>query len=102
MGEPGALKDAGEILDETKEDEFGHGPGGFATAEVEVDDASAHVGRSLAEMKFRKAYGVTVIGIVRDLERLPMPRPEERLMASVRLMVIGTHESVEKMKKRKI
>jgi len=102
MGEPGALKDAVEILDETKEDEFGQGPGGFATAEVEVDGASAHVGHSLAETKFRKTYGVTVIGIVRDHERIPMPRPEERLMASDRLIVIGTHESVEKMKKQKI
>lgn len=102
MGEPGALKDAMEILDETKEDEFGHGSGGFATAEIDVNETSGHVGRSLAEMKFRKAYGVTVIGIVRNHERIPMPRPEERLAASDRLIVIGTRESIDRIKRQKI
>jgi len=102
MGEPGALKEAGEILEETKEEAFGEGPRRFTTAEVEVDEASGHVGRSLAEMKFRKTYGVTVIGIVRNHERIPMPRPDERLMASDRLIVIGTRESIEKIRKQKI
>lgn len=102
MGEPGALKEAGEILEETKEEAFGEAPRRFTTAEVEVGEASGHVGHSLAEMKFRKAYGVTVIGIVRNHERIPMPRPEERLMASDRLIVIGTRESIDKIRKQKI
>jgi K+/H+ antiporter YhaU regulatory subunit KhtT len=53
-------------------------------------------------MKFRKAYGVTVIGIVRNHERIPMPRPEERLKASDRLIVIGTRESIDRIKRQKV
>ena len=59
---------------------------------------SDHHGKSLADLRFRERYGTTVIGIIRGEDRIPMPNPGERLAQGDKLIVIGTTESVEKMK----
>jgi Trk K+ transport system NAD-binding subunit len=99
MGEQSSLKHAEEILQETEDERDLDEPRHFATAEVDIGIDSPNSGHSLAEVKFRKTYGATVIGIIRGHERIPMPRPEERLEAGDRLIVIGTPKSIEKIKK---
>ena len=102
MGEPSALRHAEDILQETDDGLFDDEPRRFATAELEVDAESLNLGCSLAEMKFRKTYGATVIGIKRGHQRIPMPRSDECLKQDDRLIVIGTPDSIEKIKKTRL
>ena len=99
MGEPMALKHAEDILHQVDDEGSGSELRRFETAEVEVSPVSHHLGKSLADLLFRKRYGATVIGIIRGEERITMPRPEETLQSGDKLIIIGTNESVEKIKK---
>lgn len=99
MGEPMAIKHAEQILHQV--DEGGTGPDleRFEVAEIDVDNDSLKLGKSFAELHFRRSYGATVIGIIRNEERITMPRPDETLQRGDKLIIIGTRESVEKLKK---
>ncbi len=98
MGEPDRIRHAEILLQQIEEDEDGAEPRRFAFTEVEVGMHSDHHGKSLADLRFRERYGTTVIGIIRGEDRIPMPNPGERLAQGDKLIVIGTTESVEKMK----
>lgn len=99
MGEPMALKHAEQVLHQV--DEGGTGPHleRFEVTEIDIDNKSLSLGKSFAELHFRTAYGATVIGIMRNEERITMPRPDEVLQGGDKLIIIGTKESVEKLKK---
>jgi K+/H+ antiporter YhaU regulatory subunit KhtT len=98
MGEPIALKHAEHILHQTDEEESGHDLERFEVTEVDIDKNSQKPGKSLAELNFRKVYGATVIGIMRHGGRITMPRPDETLLPGDKLVIIGTRESVERLK----
>ena len=99
MGEPAMLKHAEDVLQETVHHDLHMEPRRVATAEVEIGHNSPIAGKSLADLRFRKTYGTTIIGIIRKSERIPMPGADEILNAGDRLILIGTPESIEKIKK---
>jgi Kef-type K+ transport system membrane component KefB/Trk K+ transport system NAD-binding subunit len=98
MGEPHALKNAENLLQQVEERKTERELKRFATAEVLMGNDSPHLEKSLAQVSFRRRYGTTVIGIIRGEKRIPVPGSGECLMAGDRLIVIGTPESVEKIK----
>jgi K+/H+ antiporter YhaU regulatory subunit KhtT len=98
MGEPVALKHAEHILHQTDEEESDHGLERFEVAEISLNENSPTFGKSLAELNFRRTYGATVIGIIRKEERITMPLPGETLQPEDKLVIIGTRESVERLK----
>jgi K+/H+ antiporter YhaU regulatory subunit KhtT len=53
------------------------------------------VGKSLAEVKFRENYGVSVIVIRRDGRQLPTPSGKEILQVGDTLIVAGKAELVK-------
>jgi len=55
-------------------------------------------GKTLAELKFRQQYKVTVVGIRRGEERIVSPGPHERLVPNDRLVVLGESVAVERIK----
>jgi K+/H+ antiporter YhaU regulatory subunit KhtT len=98
MGEPLALKHAEQVLQQVDEGGVGSDLERFEVVEIDVNNDSPHLGKSLAGLQFRKTYRATVIGIMRDGERITMPRPDETLQSGDKLVIIGTRESVEKLK----
>jgi Trk K+ transport system NAD-binding subunit len=98
MGEPMALKHAEQVLHQVDEGDMGSDLERFEVIEVDIDKDSPRLGKSLLELQFRQTYGATVIGIMRSEERITMPRPEETLHQGDKLIIIGTKESVEKLK----
>ncbi|HOO21849.1 MAG TPA: TrkA C-terminal domain-containing protein, partial [Kiritimatiellia bacterium] len=61
----------------------------FQIAEIKVAGDSKLSGRTLADVNFRQAYGVTVIGLRRGVERITTISPAEKLLAGDSLIVIG-------------
>ncbi|MDD5090144.1 MAG: cation:proton antiporter [Candidatus Wallbacteria bacterium] len=74
----------------------------FDLAEIEVSKDSQHAGHSLAELGFRKKYHATVIGIVRDGERMMFPGPSVKLNPGDQLLLIGLSGPVEKLKQQPV
>ena len=62
--------------------------------EVKLGAASVVTGRTLGETAFRKRYGISVIGILREEKLLKAPGPDERLHAGDRLLVLGDADSI--------
>lgn len=98
MGEPAALKHAEDILHQVEGEESAQEPRRFEVGEVDLRADSPSQGSSLAQLHFRRVHGVTVIGILRKGERILMPRPDEILQPGDKLIIIGTPESVERVK----
>ncbi len=69
----------------------------FVIHEIPLDEASSLVGRSLAEMGFRKRYGATVVGSERGEDEFVTPDPREPLRAGDRLFVAGPREMMAEM-----
>jgi len=61
---------------------------------VRVPEDSALVGHSLAESRLADAYGLTVLGIIRDGDPRLMPTPSEHIEAGDTLLVEGKMEDV--------
>lgn len=100
MGEPHALKNAENLFQQVEERKAERGSKRFAIAEIFMGNNSPRLDKSLVELQFRKHYGTRIIGIIRGDKRIPMPGSEECLRAGDRLIVIGTPESVEKIKEK--
>jgi len=98
MGEPDALRHAEEVLHQIEDQGTQAIPKRFAMAEVSVGPSSPNLGKSFSDIRFRKKYGATVIGIIRGEKRIPMPKPDERLESEDRLIVLGTPASIEAIK----
>lgn len=100
MGPPAFLPNAENILNEiTGADDPQETMQRFEAAEVLVPPGAEEIGKSLAELSFRKRYGVTVVGIRRGKERL-FPGPGERLQARDVLVVIGLQEAIARFKRQ--
>lgn len=98
MGEPATLKYAEDYFQQIEDDVPSLEPDRFSVAEVEVKPNSPHLDQSLAEIGFRTRYGATVIGIIRDGRRTPLPKPDEQIKEGDKLIIIGTPESAKKIR----
>lgn len=70
----------------------------FGMEEVAIAPDSPLAGRTLAEVRFRQAYGVTVAGIRRGEIRMAPPSPEERLQPGDALLVAGSEEAIARLR----
>lgn len=97
MGPAALLGEAENILSEVSapEDAEQEGQVRFEAAEVLVPPGAKEVGKSLAEIRFRDEYGVSVVGIARGEERI-FPGPHERLEARDVLVVIGLADNLKR------
>ncbi|HEX5219958.1 MAG TPA: cation:proton antiporter [Verrucomicrobiae bacterium] len=69
----------------------------IAMEAVEVPEGSASAGKSLAELNLIARFGVQICAIERAGKRIPVPSSSEQLRAGDRLLLLGTHESIQKM-----
>ena len=69
-------------------------PGLGAPVPVHLDDESAAVGRTLAEIDLRGLTGATVLAIIRGDEGVTVPTARERLRAGDVLALAGSDEAV--------
>ena len=100
MGHPDGLKEA-EILvnhsdthQETKDSER------FEIAEIKVSENSELCGKSVAEIRFRQRFGVTLAGIRRGQQQITTINPAERLNGGDCLILIGKTEAIQKIRKQ--
>jgi len=101
MGPATLLGEAEAILSEVSEAEDGpfEAEVRFEAAEVLVPPGSEEAGKSLAEIRFRDKYGVSVVGIARSGQRI-FPGPQERLQERDVLVVLGLAENIERFRKQ--
>lgn len=98
MGSNEDLKHAEDLLGQLQETEHSRTPDQFVVDELVIPCDAEVVGKTLAELKFRQNFAVTVVGIRRGEERIISPGPQEQLMANDRLIVLGERETVEQMR----
>ena len=72
----------------------------FEIAEIRIGHDSKLSGKTISEIRFRQRHGVTVVGIRRGKDHITVPRPEEPLLAGDGIVVIGTTEVVDRLKKQ--
>jgi Trk K+ transport system NAD-binding subunit len=100
MGSPEELRKAESLLNvRTEVPEAGESDDHFEIAEIRVGTNSERAGKTLAELQFRQAYGVTVVGIKRGETRITSPKPSERLEGGDTLVIIGSARAIEMLKK---
>ncbi len=98
MGSVESLRQAETLLREFQTGAAaGEKPADFAVAEIRIAEDSPLAGQTLAEVRFRQKYGVTVAGMQREGNKIVTPAPAERLSAGDILLVIGGSKSVETM-----
>lgn len=89
MGPPEELREAETLLNELRMTGDGESTDRFEIAEVRVGDNSNLAGQTLADIRFRQKYGVTVVGIRRGEEQIKTVNRAEQLLAGDCLIVIG-------------
>ncbi len=97
MGESITLRHAEDYFRQIEDDTLTTELQQFITTEIEVGQSSQDLGKSLAEIEFRKSYGATIIGIIRGQERIVMPKADTKLVEGDKLIIIGTPESKKKI-----
>ena len=101
MGPPDVLAQAEEVLNRTISLETESATHRFDTAEVLISPDSEHVGKTLADLRFRQTYGATVVGIARGQEQIfPGQGPDHALQARDILIVIGLAENIVQFKRQ--
>ncbi len=98
MGPPEELRQAEALLNRRQEKEEEANTDRFRLGEIRVGADSERAGRTLAQLRFRQTYGVTLVGIRRGETRITRPGPGERLLGSDGLIVIGKAAAVAAMK----
>jgi K+/H+ antiporter YhaU regulatory subunit KhtT len=98
MGSHEELVHAKDLLGQLEETEPSHTPGQFVVDEVMIPCDATVAGKTLADLKFRQQFAVTVVGIRRGAERIFSPGPQERLLSNDRLIVLGEREAVERIR----
>jgi K+/H+ antiporter YhaU regulatory subunit KhtT len=98
MGSHEELMHAEDLLGQLQEAEAMRTPDQFVVDEVVVPCDADLAGKTLAELKFRQHFAVTVVGIRRCDERIFSPGPQERLKPDDRLIVLGERGAVERMR----
>lgn len=69
----------------------------FTVAAYDVSDRAPWPEKSIADINFRRNYGVTIIGIERDGTRLPNPPPDEMIHIGDKLVVAGSKLKVDQL-----
>ena len=100
MGPPAGLKGAESMLNQFEMQKNGEDIDRFEIAEIRISDDSKISGQSLADIRFRQKYGVTLAGIRRGQDQITTINPEERLQAGDCLIVIGKVGAVKKLKEQ--
>jgi K+/H+ antiporter YhaU regulatory subunit KhtT len=98
VGLPDKLDLAERLLNEVEEMHEIERAERFQLAEVIVDRNPNLKGRTLADLKFRQSYGVTVLGIKHVKGPVSGPDPGYRFRMGDRLIVIGPASAVRKMR----
>lgn len=98
MGHPEELRKAEALLGELQAGGEEEQEDRFVLAEIRVADESQRACQSLADLRFRQKYGVTVVGIRRGREQISHPGPMETVCAGDRLVVIGSSKAVAALK----
>jgi Kef-type K+ transport system membrane component KefB/Trk K+ transport system NAD-binding subunit len=98
MGPPSGLKEAEKVLNQLYLERDAVDANRFEIAEVGVADDSELSGQTLADLRFRQNYGVTLVGIQRGKDQITTINPSERLLAGDTLVVIGTTGAVSNLK----
>jgi Kef-type K+ transport system membrane component KefB/Trk K+ transport system NAD-binding subunit len=98
MGPPGGLKEAERVLHELETIRDTKDGDRFEIAEVRIADDSKLSGQTVADLRFRQKYGVTLIGIRRGKDQITSINPEEQLLAGDGLIIIGKAGVVKNMK----
>ncbi|MCU0585487.1 MAG: NAD-binding protein [Desulfobacterales bacterium] len=98
MGPHADLNHAEALLDQLHDTEPLRSPEQFAVDEVLIPCDADVIGKTLADLKFRQQYKVTVVGIRRGEEHIVSPGPHERLMPNDRLVGLGESNAVERIK----
>lgn len=94
MGPPGELKTAENLLNRLQEQQPHEELERFAIAELPITEDSEMAGQTLAELRFRQKYGVTVVGIRRNGEKIAAPGPDDKLNAGDHVVLIGTSSKI--------
>jgi Kef-type K+ transport system membrane component KefB/Trk K+ transport system NAD-binding subunit len=94
MGPPGELKKAEKLLNRLQDQQMHENLERFAIGEVLISKDSEMAGQTLAELRFRQKYGVTVVGIRRNEEKISAPGPDDKLRAGDHLVLIGTSSKI--------
>jgi len=100
MGPPGELRGAETILNHLKLTGDLKASDRFEISEIKVADDSKLSGQSLAELRFRQNYGVTLVGIRRGKDQITTINPAELILAGDCLIVIGTTVAISNLRKQ--
>lgn len=99
MGQDSALRDAENYLNAPSEQALGREDDEYFTmAKIELAKASELAGKSLADLKFRQRFGVTLAGLLRGEEKITEVSPQLTIQPGDCLVVIGTSSAVSKLK----
>jgi K+/H+ antiporter YhaU regulatory subunit KhtT len=98
MGSHEEVKRADALLGQMPANELSPMPDQFVVDEVVIPCGADVVGKTLAELKFRQHFAITVVGIRRGPKRIFSPGPQEQLRSNDRLIVLGEREAVERIK----
>jgi K+/H+ antiporter YhaU regulatory subunit KhtT len=95
-GDPEGLERAIEYLARVERADGKQTPEDFAVEEAEVSGLPGWEGRTLAHLDLPARFGVTVLAVARDGERLEAPDPHRPLAERDRLVLAGTHEGLKR------
>ncbi len=68
---------------------------GLGAGQITVPGASEHAGKPLGHTRARTRTGASIVAIVRGERVIASPSPAEMIQAGDVLVVIGTHEGIE-------
>jgi len=97
MGPPDGLSDAEKIINTMEHSTVKDENSQFEIAEVCLKENSDIVGMTLADIGFRQKYGVTVIGIKRNNEKVTSVNPLEKILEGDKVIVIGLSGQIKKL-----
>jgi Kef-type K+ transport system membrane component KefB/Trk K+ transport system NAD-binding subunit len=69
----------------------------FTVAAYDMDEGGPWSGKTIAEANIRRQFGVTIIGIEREGDRLTNPAPTETIQVGDKLVVAGSATKVQAM-----
>ena len=98
MGPPGGLKDAERVLNQMEMRNEVEDADRFEIAAVQVAKDSKLIGQTLADLRFRQQYGVTLVGIRRGDEQITTVNPAAPFVGGDCLIVIGATGAVRDLK----
>jgi len=100
MGPAVGLKDAEYVINAPEMSEDIKTGDHFEHAEIALSDNSSLSGKTIADIRVRQMFGVTLAGIRRGDIQITTINPSEKLLAGDRLIVIGTAEAVKRLKRK--